>query len=168
MDDADCYLTVLREKQLPLADSAAFTHMAFYLRWCISRGLMSDEFLLRQEEMVRRLASSPQSVDLRQFLREELSGLLLLPLFSEEGQAFTLCYYDEWSSPSYLGDVEEYALSRVDPAVFPSDEARQAAYLFLPCDEETYRAVAERIDARWREWVSLADQTPEENEPAEP
>ncbi len=168
VDDADCYLTVLREKQLPLADSAAFTHMAFYLRWCISRGLMSDEFLLRQEEMVRRLASSPQSVDLRQFLREELSGLLLLPLFSEEGQAFTLCYYDEWSSPSYLGDVEEYALSRVDPAVFPSDEARQAAYLFLPCDEETYRAVAERIDARWREWVSLADQTPEENEPAEP
>lgn len=156
IDDADSYLTSIREKQLPLDEACAYTHMAYYLRWCVEHDLVSEEFLRRQQDIVNRLRQTPEAVDLRAFLREELSGMLLLPLFSEDGQAFTLYYYD-WEEPSYLSDLRQYALSALSSELPAAEDARREAYLFLPCREETYRAVAALIEARWNDWAELGD-----------
>ena len=152
LDDARAHLEKIREKRLPVDEINAYNHMAIYLRWCMEQDLMSLEFLERYWDTVEEFRADPSGTDLRLFLRDSLGGRLFSSLFDEEGEAFARSYYGEADSPSFLGDIDSYALEYFGPARYHSDAFQDEAYLFLPFDEDYYQAMEQVIGRRFEAW----------------
>ncbi|WP_274952505.1 immunity protein Imm33 domain-containing protein [Angelakisella massiliensis] len=152
MDDAAWHLETIEEKDLPVEEISAYNHMAIYLRWCMEHDLMGEEFLAEYGEVVQKVKSDPAGVDLRVFLRDELDGQLVGPLFNQKGRAFASYYYGEPDSPYFPSDIDNYAISVIGQERNYSDEIQDEAYLFIPFDEDYYQAMAEVIEKRFINW----------------
>ena len=156
MDDADWHLETIREKHLPVDEISAYNHMAIYLRWCMEHDLMGEEFLEEYGEVVQKVKADPASVDLREFIRDELDGQLVGPMFNKMGRAFASYYYGAYSngqeSPFFPSDIDNYAIGVIGQERNYSDEIQDEAYLFIPFDEDYYQAMAEVIEKRFINW----------------
>ena len=152
MDDASYHLESIEEKELPIAPINAYNHMAIYLRWCMEHDLMGEDFLKEYSEVAKQVKADPASVDLREFIRDELDGCLFSVLFNHQGRAFAGYYYGEGDSPYYPADVDDNALCFFGPERYHSDEFQDEAYLFIPFDEDYYQAMAEVIEERFANW----------------
>lgn len=159
MDDAGGHLEKFKEKDLPVDTITAYNHMAIYLRWCMVNDLMSDDFLERFGDLVSRIKSGSADDDLRMFIKDNLNGLLTRFLFNKQGRAFADYYYGSYyganETPFYPGDIDNYALDYFGPERYHSDEFKEEAYLFVPYDEDYYRAMSQRIDRRFANWQGL-------------
>ena len=152
MDDASYHLESIEEKELPIDPINAYNHMAIYLRWCMEHDLMGEDFLKEYSEVAKQVKADPASVDLREFIRDELDGCLFSVLFNQQGRAFAGYYYGEGDSPYYPADVDDNALRFFGPERYHSDEFQDEAYLFIPFDEDYYQAMAEVIEERFTNW----------------
>ena len=152
MDDASYHLESIEEKELPIDPINAYNHMAIYLRWCMEHDLMGEDFLKEYSEVAKQVKADPASVDLREFIRDELDGCLFSVLFNHQGRAFAGYYYGEGDSPYYPADVDDNALCFFGPERYHSDEFQDEAYLFIPFDEDYYQAMAEVIEERFANW----------------
>ena len=152
MDDASYHIESIEEKELPIDPINAYNHMAIYLRWCIEHDLMGEDFLKEYSEVAKQVKVDPASVDLREFIRDELDGCLFSVLFNQQGRAFAGYYYGEGDSPYYPADVDDNALRFFGPERYRSDEFQDEAYLFIPFDEDYYQAMAEVIEERFANW----------------
>ena len=152
MDDASWHLETIKEKALPVDEINACSHMAIYLRWCMEHDLMGEEFLAEYGEAVEKVKADPASVDLREFIRDELDGQLAGPMFSKIGRAFASYYYGEPDSPYFPSDIDNYAISVIGQERNYSDEIQDEAYLFIPFDEDYYQAMAKVIGERFENW----------------
>ena len=152
MDDASYHIESIEEKELPIDPINAYNHMAIYLRWCMEHDLMGEEFLAEYGEVVEKVKADSASVDLREFIRDELDGCLFSVLFNHQGRAFAGYYYGEGDSPYYPADVDDNALCFFGPERYHSDEFQDEAYLFIPFDEDYYQAMAEVIGERFDNW----------------
>ena len=152
MDDASYHLESIEEKELPIDPINAYNHMAIYLRWCMEHDLMGEDFLKEYSEVAKQVKADPASVDLREFIRDELDGCLFSVLFNQQGRAFAGYYYGEGDSPYYPADVDDNALRFFGPGRYHSDEFQDEAYLFIPFDEDYYQAMAEVIEERFENW----------------
>ena len=152
MDDASYHLESIEEKELPIDPINAYNHMAIYLRWCMEHDLMGEEFLVEYGEVVEKVKADPASVDLREFIRDELDGCLFSVLFNQQGRAFAGYYYGEGDSPYYPADIDDYALKYFGPSRYHSNEFQQEAYLFIPFDEKYYQTMAQVIEERFENW----------------
>ena len=152
MDDASYHIESIEEKELPIDPINAYNHMAIYLRWCMEHDLMGEEFLAEYGEVVEKVKADSASVDLREFIRDELDGCLFSVLFNHQGRAFAGYYYGEGDSPYYPADVDDNALRFFGPERYHSDEFQDEAYLFIPFDEDYYQAMAEVIEERFANW----------------
>ena len=152
MDNASYHLESIEEKELPIAPINAYNHMAIYLRWCMEHDLMGEDFLKEYSEVAKQVKADPASVDLREFIRDELDGCLFSVLFNQQGRAFAGYYYGEGDSPYYPADVDDNALRFFGPERYHSDEFQDEAYLFIPFDEDYYQAMAEVIEERFENW----------------
>ena len=152
MDDASYHIESIEEKELPIDPINAYNHMAIYLRWCMEHDLMGEEFLAEYGEVVEKVKADSASVDLREFIRDELDGCLFSVLFNQQGRAFAGYYYGEGDSPYYPADVDDNALCFFGPERYHSDEFQDEAYLFIPFDEDYYQAMAEVIEERFANW----------------
>ena len=152
MDDASYHIESIEEKELPMDPINAYNHMAIYLRWCMEHDLMGEEFLAEYGEVVEKVKADSASVDLREFIRDELDGCLFSVLFNHQGRAFAGYYYGEGDSPYYPADVDDNALCFFGPERYHSDEFQDEAYLFIPFDEDYYQAMAEVIEERFANW----------------
>ena len=152
MDDASYHLESIEEKELPIDPINAYNHMAIYLRWCMEHDLMGEDFLKEYSEVAKQVKADPASVDLREFIRDELDGCLFSVLFNQQGRAFAGYYYGEGDSPYYPADIDDYALKYFGPSRYHSNEFQQEAYLFIPFDEDYYQAMAEVIGERFENW----------------
>ena len=152
MDDASYHIESIEEKELPIDPINAYNHMAIYLRWCMEHNLMGEEFLAEYGEVVEKVKADSASVDLREFIRDELDGCLFSVLFNHQGRAFAGYYYGEGDSPYYPADVDDNALCFFGPERYHSDEFQDEAYLFIPFDEDYYQAMAEVIEERFANW----------------
>ena len=152
MDDADWHLETIQEKNLPVNEINAYNHMAIYLRWCMEHDLMSEEFLAEYRKVVEKIKADPASVDLRAFIRDELDGQLVGPMFNKIGRAFASYYYGEPDSPYFPSDIDDYAINAIGQERNYSDEIQDEAYLFIPFDEDYYQAMAEVIEERFTNW----------------
>ena len=95
MDDAAWHLETIEEKNLPVDEINAYNHMAIYLRWCMEHDLVGEEFLAEYGSVVEKVKADPANVDLREFIRDELDGQLVGPLFNKIGRSFASYYYGE-------------------------------------------------------------------------
>ena len=152
MDDASYHIESIEEKELPIDPINAYNHMAIYLRWCMEHDLMGEDFLKEYSEVAKQVKADPASVDLREFIRDELDGCLFSVLFNQQGRAFAGYYYGEGDSPYYPADVDDNALHFFGPERYHSDEFQDEAYLFIPFDEDYYQAMAEVIEERFENW----------------
>ena len=152
MDCADWHLETIQEKNLPVDELSAYNHMAIYLRWCMEHDLMGEEFLAEYGEVVEKVKADPASVDLREFIRDELDGQLVGPMFNKIGRAFASYYYGEPDSPYFPSDIDDYAISVIGQERNYSDEIQDEAYLFIPFDEDYYQAMAKVIEERFTNW----------------
>ena len=152
MDDASYHIESIEEKELPIDPINAYNHMAIYLRWCMEHDLMGEDFLKEYGEVAKQVKADPASVDLREFIRDELDGCLFSVLFNQQGRAFAGYYYGEGDSPYYPADVDDNALRFFGPERYHSDEFQDEAYLFIPFDEDYYQAMAEVIEERFANW----------------
>ena len=152
MDDVSWHLETIEEKALPVDEINACSHMAVYLRWCMEHDLMGEEFLAEYGETVEKVKAAPDSVDLREFIRDELDGQLAGLLFSKIGRAFASYYYGEPDSPYFPSDIDNYAISVIGQERNYSDEIQDEAYLFIPFDEDYYQAMAKVIGERFENW----------------
>ena len=152
MDDANGHLKTIEEKALPVDEINAYNHMAIYLRWCMEHDLMDKKFLVEYGEVVEKVKADPDSVGLREFIRDELDGQLVVPLFNKIGRAFASYYYGEPDSPYFPSDIDNYAISVIGQERNYSEEIQDEAYLFIPFDEDYYQAMAEVIGERFENW----------------
>ena len=152
MDDAGWHLETIQEKELPIDKINAYNHMAIYLRWYMEHNLMGEEFLAEYGDVVKQVKTSPNSVDLRVFIRDELNGQLLGSLFNQEGRAFASYYYGELDSPYFPSDIDNYAIDIIGQERIDSDEIQDEAYLFLSFDEDYYQSMAKVIGERFVNW----------------
>ena len=152
MDCADWHLETIQEKNLPVDEINAYNHMAIFLRWCMEHDLMGEEFLAEYKEVVEKVKADPASVDLRAFIRDELDGQLVGPMFNKIGWAFASYYYGEPDSPHFPSDIDDYAISVIGQERNYSDEIQDEAYLFIPFDEDYYQAMAKVIEKRFTNW----------------
>lgn len=152
MDCADWHLETIQEKNLPVDELSAYNHMAIYLRWCMEHDLMGEEFLAEYGEVVEKVKADPAGVDLREFIRDELDGQLVGPMFGKIGRAFASYYYGEPDSPYFPSDIDDYAIGVIGQERNYSDEIQDEAYLFIPFDEEYYQAMAKVIEERFTNW----------------
>ena len=152
MDDASYHIESIEEKELPIDPINAYNHMAIYLRWCMEHDLMGEEFLAEYGEVVEKVKADSASVDLREFIRDELDGCLFSVLFNQQGRAFAGYYYGEGDSPYYPADIDDYALKYFGPSRYHSNEFQQEAYLFIPFDEKYYQTMAQVIEERFENW----------------
>ena len=93
MDDASYHIESIEEKGLPIDPINAYNHMAIYLRWCMEHDLMGDEFLEEYGDVVQKVKADPAGVDLREFIRDELDGQLVSPMFNKMGRSLFLIVY---------------------------------------------------------------------------
>lgn len=155
MDEAKPHLAVIQDKQLPVEELAAYSHMAIYLRWCMEHDLMSAPFVAEHKDVVEAVKGR-QVPDLRVFLRdsEELRGRLHLTWFNREGTEFARWY--SWGSKatpySYSKDIAAHAKT-----YFGDDRYGSEAYLFVPWDERYYQEMAEIIGQRFARWEALEE-----------
>ena len=152
MDDANGHLETIEEKALPVDEINAYNHMAIYLRWCMEHDLMDKKFLVEYGAVVEKVKVDPDSVGLREFIRDELDGQLVGPLFNKIGRAFASYYYGEPDSPYFPSDIDNYAISVIGQERNYSEEIQDEAYLFIPFDEDYYQAMAEVIGERFENW----------------
>ena len=152
MDDVSYHIESIEEKELPIDPINAYNHMAIYLRWCMEHDLMGEKFLEEHGEVVNQVKADPASVDLREFIRDELDGCLFSVLFNQQGRAFAGYYYGEGDSPYYPADIDDYALKYFGPSRYHSNEFQQEAYLFIPFDEKYYQTMAQVIEERFENW----------------
>ena len=152
MDDVSYHIESIEEKELPIDPINAYNHMAIYLRWCIEHDLMGEDFLKEYSEVAKQVKADPASVDLREFIRDELDGCLFFVLFNQQGRAFAGYYYGEGDSPYYPADIDDYALKYFGPSRYHSNEFQQEAYLFIPFDEKYYQTMAQVIEERFENW----------------
>ena len=78
MDDASYHIESIEEKELPIDPINAYNHMAIYLRWCMEHDLMGEDFLKEYSEVAKQVKADPASVDLREFIRDELDAVCSL------------------------------------------------------------------------------------------
>ena len=156
MDDASYHIESIEEKGLPIDPINAYNHMAIYLRWCMEHDLMGDEFLEEYGDVVQKVKADPAGVDLRAFIRDELDGQLVGPMFNKIGRAFAAYYYGAYSngqeSPFFPSDIDNYAIGVIGQERNYSDEIQDEAYLFIPFDEDYYQAMAKVIEERFTNW----------------
>lgn len=152
MDDAALHLESIREKNLPVDELCACSHMAIYLRWCMEHDLMDEAFLAEYGEVVQKVRTDPAGVDLRVFIQGELDGCLFSVLFGQEGRAFAAYYYGENDAPCYPADIDDNALRFFGRKRYHSGEFQDEAYLFIPFDEGYYQDMARVIGERFAGW----------------
>ena len=152
MDDAAWHLETIEEKNLPVDEINAYNHMAIYLHWCMEHDLVGEEFLAEYGAVVEKVKADPANVDLREFIRDELDGQLVGPLFNKIGRAFASYYYGEADSPYFPGDIDNYALEYFGSEQYYSDKFQDEAYLFIPFDENYYQAMAKVMEKRFVNW----------------
>lgn len=81
------------------------------------------------------MKTDPSGVDLREFIRDELDGQLVGPMFNKIGRAFASCYYGWSDAPYFPSDIDNYAIGVIGAERNYSDEIQDEAYLFIPFDE---------------------------------
>ena len=91
-----------------MSDKKYYVLFAIYLRWCIEHDLMGEDFLAKYSQIVQKVRTAPDTMDLREFIRVELNGKLTISMFNKIGQAFTGYYYGEHDSPNFPQDIENW------------------------------------------------------------
>ena len=146
------HLTVIEKKSLPVEKLAAYNHMAMFLRWFVERELMGTYFNFMYPELLAEVREAPMEAELREFIRDALCGVISKGLFSAEGAAFAeWCLKTKGEEYRFAAELDAYT-EKFFGTERHSEEFQDGAYLFLPYDENYYKAVKDILDGLYARW----------------
>ncbi|MDE5853506.1 MAG: suppressor of fused domain protein, partial [Ruminococcus sp.] len=150
LDTVEKHSCKVEEKELDILDINGANHIAAFLRWSIEHNLINDEMLEYFAEDIEQIQSG--EYDIRKFLINSLGGELTTDLFNDKGKAFCKYYYDHYHNedePCYPADVDRMALDYFGEEKYDCEEFANEAYLFVPFDDDYYKAISKYIDKNY-------------------
>lgn len=81
-----------------------------------------------------------------------------MDIFTEEGQSFAEYYYDFYhddDEPCYPGDVDTMAMEYFGEERYNCEEFGDEAYLFVPYNNDYYKAMSKFIDKNYNDFKRL-------------
>ena len=134
----------------------AFNHMAILLRWLIEQDMMSDEFISKYSDEINTVKTSPESIDLRNFIVSKLIGTLRYEILNDDIIDFIESYClnnpDEGIVGQYYDDIAAYALDYFENNNIDTYDMRNMEYCFMELTEQYYKDIAKIIDENYKEW----------------
>ena len=134
----------------------AFNHMAILLRWLIEHDMMSDEFISKYSDEINTVKTSPESIDLRNFIIDKLIGTLRYEILNDDIIDFIESYClnnpDEGIVGQYYDDIAAYALDYFENNNIDTDDMCDMEYCFMELTEKYYQDIAKIIDENYKEW----------------
>jgi hypothetical protein len=124
-------------EQLGLPEEHAENHTAFFLRWLIDNGLMSDFFLQESVEVLDCWRVGEATIH---DVYRHWDSCLIEDMLSETGNAYAAEYFD-FESGAYLADYAQL-LQRDLPTEF-----------HVVYDEANYQRLRVRLDSRYAQWI---------------
>ena len=149
IDDGENHESKILDKNLDCPAWSGYNHLAVFLRWAYQKGFLT-ELVLKNEPLLEPALNGQG--DLRKILAKSkfMKGTIRPSYFTKESRAFVCSFYQfgDTGYPCCVDDVaEEYFGDR-----YYCEEFQNEAYLFVPYDENYYRALSRHIDEAWEEW----------------
>lgn len=151
IDNGEDHESKILEKNLNCPVRSGYNHLAVFLRWAYNKGLLTENVL--KGEPLLEPALNGQG-DIREVIAKSkyMKGAIMPSYFSKESREFVCSFY-QFGDDGYPCCVDEVAEEYFGDR-YNSDEFQNEAYLFVPYDENYYRALSRFIDEAWEEWNS--------------
>lgn len=163
MDDARRHQRIIDRLGLDTEEMSAYSHLAIYLEWCISRGMVNGAFVSRHGDLVASVRSGGDP-DLRAFIRDDpdMDGKLTTMHLNRIGSWFTQWYnWGDRSNPyEFLRDVKDYADRVFEGRAWRDEEEMFNAYLLLPWSEGYRHSMMDIIDRRFAQLTESSPDSP--------
>lgn len=134
----------------------AFNHMAILLRWLIEHDMMSDEFASKYDYVIKNVKTSPESIDLRKFIIDNLIGTLRYDILNDDIidfiEAYCLNNPDEGIREQYYDDIDDYVIDYFEQNNVDTDDMCDMEYCFMELTEKYYQDIAKIIDENYKEY----------------
>ncbi len=158
-DVSEYHCKKVGELKLDLEEITGCQHIAIYLRWMLEQGF-AGSLLEEYKEVCEAVRKGEYTGDLREFVRDELQGVLRADLFNKEGADFSVWYYgqSEDEEHCYPTDVDGYAMDYFGEEKYNCAAFKTEGYLFVPWTEEYYQGMKQRIDRKYAMWQQLRAQ----------
>lgn len=153
IDTVESHSRKIAEKSLDIPSICSANHIAAYLRWIIEHNMLSEDFVEFFEEEIQAIRDG--KLDIRKFIINSLSGEFLLDMLNDEGSKFTLYYYNFYcddEDPCFPEDVDNVAMDYFGEEKYNCREFGDEAYLFVPYNEDYYKAMCGYIDKNYDEF----------------
>ena len=134
----------------------AFNHMAILLRWLIEHDMMSDEFVSKYDYVIKNVKTSPENIDLRKFIIDNLIGTLRYDILNDDIidfiEAYCLNNPDEGIREQYYDDIDDYAVEYFEKNNIDTDDMCDMEYCFMELTEKYYQDIAKIIDENYKKY----------------
>lgn len=156
VDKAEDHICKIVDKELDIPEICGVNHIAAYLRWIIEHDMLNEEFIEFFTEEISDIRSG--KLDIRKFILNSLGGELTMDMFNDEGMAFTDYYYNFYHAddePCYPSDVDNVAMDYFGEEKYNCEEFGNEAYIFVPYNEEYYKAMCGYIDKNYKGFLEI-------------
>ncbi len=155
LDEGEHHANKVGELKLDLQEITGYQHLAIYLRWMMERGF-EGSLLQEYKDVCEAVRKGEYTGDLREFVRDELQGVLRADLFDKEGADFSVWYYGQLEDEGhcYPVDVDGYALEYFGEEKYNCAAFKTEGYLFVPWTEEYYQGMKRKIDQKYEMWLA--------------
>lgn len=134
----------------------AFNHMAILLRWLIEHDMMSDEFASKYDYVIKNVKTSPENIDLRKFIIDNLIGTLRYDILNDDIidfiEAYCLNNPDEGIREQYYDDIDDYVIDYFEQNNVDTDDMCDMEYCFMELTEKYYQDIAKIIDENYKKY----------------
>jgi len=134
----------------------AFNHMAILLRWLIEHDMMSDEFASKYDYVIKNVKTSPENIDLRKFIIDNLIGTLRYDILNDDIIDFIESYClnnpDEGIREQYYDDIDDYVIDYFEQNNVDTDDMCDMEYCFMELTEKYYQDIAKIIDENYKKY----------------
>ena len=134
----------------------AFNHMAILLRWLIEHDMMSDEFASKYDYVIKNVKTSPENIDLKKFIIDNLIGTLRYNILNDDIidfiEAYCLNNPDEGIVGQYYDDIDDYVIYYFEQNNIDTDDMCDMEYCFMELTEKYYQDIAKIIDENYKKY----------------
>lgn len=161
VDYAGWHKENIDKNSLMVDEINTLNHLAIFLRFMISKKLMSEAFILENGEELIKIFTTDSNEALREFIREKYDGCLLYTMFNDKGFSFVNYYYNKLTNNvedelhSYTADIDTYAKKYFSDNWQYELELKRYAYLYVPFDESYYYGMEKKIQENYENWRNL-------------
>ena len=140
-------------EELPIDN--AYTHIAFFLRWCIENDFISKEVLKDSSAKIQKVKNG--KLNCRQFFIDYFDGVFISEDLNSKGAKFANAYYCNGKTKfakihsGYLQDYSDW----VELNENLTEQYGGLAYFYIQDTEDNYLSVKKIIDKRYSEYLEM-------------